>query len=131
MASPTQRVLARLKKHLWTAQVVEKWNAFAKPFGRRIDLFGLIDVLAIRPGTILGVQASSGSDVASHIKKAMAEPRLVEWLDAGGKFQIWAWRKLKGSGKRAQWKIRVIDFKLIKTNEGKRQPFHVEIEAPE
>jgi len=38
-ASPTQRTLKKLRDEVYLAQVVEKWNAFAKI---RQDLFGII-----------------------------------------------------------------------------------------
>lgn len=95
--SPTQRTLAALRKDGWTAQVVERWNAFAKV---RIDLFGVIDVLAIKPGIgILGVQATSGSNLAARMTKSADSDLLRLWSQAGGLYEVWAWRKLKRSGK--------------------------------
>jgi hypothetical protein len=48
MSSPTQRSLAECRKRGYTAQVVEKWNSHAKV---RVDLFGVIDIVAITPPT--------------------------------------------------------------------------------
>jgi len=44
--TPTQRTLAELKRRGWTRQVVEHWQSFSR---RRIDLFGVIDVVALTP----------------------------------------------------------------------------------
>src|ERR1700676_5404113 len=56
--SSTVRTLAVLKKEGYTAQVVEYYNQFAR---RRIDLFGIIDIVALRPDETLGIQTTSGA----------------------------------------------------------------------
>lgn len=117
MKSHMERTKAKLKKEGWVSAKVEFWNAFAKPFGKRMDLFGIIDVLAIRPGTTLGVQCCGGSgDASAHIKKALGEPRLWDWLGADNRFEIWAWRKIGPRGKAKRWQVRVIVFKLRPDN---------------
>lgn len=59
------------------------------------DLFGVIDIVAITPEGIIGIQATSnnGGTHMARVHKALAEPRLVRWLKAGAKFQVWSWRK--------------------------------------
>lgn len=104
MTSPTQRSLARLKAQGWLAQVVERWNQFAKV---RQDLFGVIDIVAIGEGSIWGIQACAGSSVAARVKKAFDEPRLLEWLHAGGRFEVWGWRKLKTSRRYEVRRVRI------------------------
>jgi hypothetical protein len=56
MTSPTKRTLAKLRKEGYLCAIVEKFNRFA---GIRQDLFGFIDILAIREGEIIGVQTTS------------------------------------------------------------------------
>lgn len=111
--SPTQRTLAECRRRGWDVQVVEKWNAFAR---RRVDLFGVIDLVAITPIGILGIQACAGSSHAARLAKALAEPRLVRWLTAGARFAVWSWAR-RGRGKRKQWALRehevsVTDFDI-------------------
>jgi len=67
--SPTQRTLNLLRKEGYTAQVAEKFIVWTK---RRIDLFGFIDVIALHPNKkgVLGVQTTSGSNLANRIAKA-------------------------------------------------------------
>lgn len=103
-ASPTQRTLAEARKRGWTAQVVEKWIPQAR---RRQDLFGCIDLLALDglPGS-LGIQATSGSNHSSRIKKAADEPRLRPWLEAGNRFEVWSWGKRGAHGSRKTWVLR-------------------------
>ena len=58
--TPTQRSLKYLREQGYTVAIVERWNAFAKI---RQDLFGFIDLLAIKPGETLAVQTTaSGVD---------------------------------------------------------------------
>ena len=104
MTSPTQRTLARLREDGWTAQVVERWNPHARI---RQDLFGVIDIVAIKPGLpILGIQACAGASHAARRTKALAEPRLLTWLAAGGKFEVWSWAKRGPRGERKVWTLR-------------------------
>jgi hypothetical protein len=104
--SPTKLSLAELRKRGLTAQVVEYWNSFAKPFGRRVDLFGCIDIVAITPAGILGIQACVGSTHANRRTKILNEARLREWVDAGGRFEIWSWTK-RANGR---WELRAEDM---------------------
>ena len=91
--SPTQRALKHLREMGYQAQVVEKWNAFAKI---RIDLFGCIDIVAVRPGVpVLGVQCTSHSNISSRFQKSLVLGQ--GWLSTGHtQLEVWAFRKLKG-----------------------------------
>lgn len=102
MSSPTQRSLAWLRSREYQAAVVERWNQFAKV---RQDLFGFIDLLAIRDGEILAVQATA-SGVAARIDKIVAEPRSRHWLNAGGLIEVHGWSKKGAAGKRKTYQIR-------------------------
>ena len=101
--SPTQRTLALLRKEGWTVAIVERWNAYAKI---RQDLFGCIDLVAMRGNHLMGVQATSGANHSKRRVKAQAEPRLAEWLGTGSLFMVISWSKLGGRGKRKLWEAR-------------------------
>lgn len=64
---------------------------------KRQDCFGIIDLLAIKPGIILGVQSTSWHARKKHLEKL----RNVEvkntraWLEAGGRLQLITWKKVK------------------------------------
>jgi hypothetical protein len=76
--SPTARTLAALRADGWIAAIVEKWNAHAR---RRVDLFGIGDVLAIRPGEpVLLIQTTTATNLVARRTKARAEPHLMAWL---------------------------------------------------
>ena len=104
-ASPTQLTLAECKKRGYVAQVVERWNQYAKV---RQDLFGVIDVVCIVPGRgILGIQATSGTNHASRVSKVLEEPRAIAWVKAGGLLQVWSWQKRREPGKKLErWTLR-------------------------
>lgn len=115
--SPTQRSLARLRELGYVAQVVERWNPHARV---RQDLFGCIDILAIEPGSktpILGVQACAAASVSERLKKAIAEPRLMQWIRSGGSFEVWGWSKRGARGKRKVWSVRVVPVALYDDRE--------------
>lgn len=101
--SPTQRSLAECRKRGWIAQVVERWNQYANI---RQDLFGVIDIVAITPNGILGIQATTNDHVADRMAKAKAEPRLRAWLRAGARFEVWGWAKQGSRGERKRWTLR-------------------------
>lgn len=89
--SPTQRTLALLRKEGHQADVVEKWIPRAR---KRKDVAGCIDVIAYgRNLGVLGVQTTTAAHHGARKAKALAEPRLVEWLMANARFEIWSWRK--------------------------------------
>lgn len=108
--SPMQRTLAELRKQGAVCGIVEKFNKFANV---RQDLFGCIDIVALRDNAIVGVQCTSASNHADHLKKCIAEPRLTTWLQCGGKFEVWSWRKSKPRGaKRELWTARVDSIQM-------------------
>lgn len=78
MSSPTQRSLAVLRERGYIAQVVERWNPFARI---RQDLFGVVDVLAVGNGETIAVQCTSGANVAEAAKAAPSRlSRLDEYV---------------------------------------------------
>lgn len=102
--SPTQRALKELRKLGYVAQVVERWNPYARV---RIDLFGGIDVIGVKPGCqILGVQATSGTNHAARVSKLRGEPQLAAWVQSGGQLEVWSFAKKGPRGKRKTWELR-------------------------
>jgi hypothetical protein len=132
VTSPTQRSLARLRKDGWTAGVVERFNQHVGPHGIRQDFCGGIDLIAFRgeraeegvlsirinPGEILGVQCCAASGLAAHRTKLLAEPRMREWVAAGGRLVIQSWgtlacvKKDGKKGKARRWTCREVELRL-------------------
>ncbi len=119
MASkPTQRSLKHLRDHGWTVCIVEKYIKHPNmAFGKRIDAFGIGDLLACRSelldeghrtqinGMIALVQCCS-TDFAKHKTKLLAIPELQTWKAAGGEVIIHGWTKKGPRGKRKTWTLR-------------------------
>src|SRR3989304_2771234 len=97
--SPIQRSLALLKAEGYTVAIAEKFNFYIKI---RQDLFGFLDLVAIHPDKkgVLGIQTTSGSNLAARIKKAQALPAFDLWLKSGNKVEFHGWRRKGARGRR-------------------------------
>jgi hypothetical protein len=105
--SPTQRTLKALREKEYRVGIVER---FIGPLNIRVDLFHILDLIAIRPGEILGVQSCGQSFSEHHRKLTQEHPdACLDWLEAGGKLELWGWRKLKvkRGGKAMVWTPRI------------------------
>lgn len=109
--SPSARTIAECKRRGWLAQNVEQ--TIPHTFIKR-DLFGCIDIVAVTPDGILGIQATGGQGGvhAARVTKILAEPRMRAWLAAGASLAVWSWRKGGAVGKRKTWTLREQVFTL-------------------
>jgi len=89
--SPTARSLAYLREQGYLAAVVERWNPHARI---RQDLYGCIDVIAIRDGETLAVQACSRGDVSKRIAKIAAAEHVGQIRRAGWRIEVHGWGKM-------------------------------------
>ncbi len=89
--TPTQRSLKHLRDQGYTVAVVEHWNPFAKI---RQDLFGFIDLLALKDGITLAVQTTSYSNMSARIRKIAEHENLRIVRDAGWLIHVHGWRKV-------------------------------------
>lgn len=88
--SPTQLSLKWLRDSGWTAEVVERWNPHARI---RQDLFGFIDIIAIRRYETLAVQCTSVDGVSARLKKIRESPYLPLVRDACWSIVVHGWEK--------------------------------------
>lgn len=102
MSSPTARSLKELRRRGLLADVVERWIPGANI---RKDLYGFIDILAIGDGRIVGVQATSSSNMASRIAKIADHANLMAVRGAGIEIWVHGWRK-NAAG---HWVLREVD----------------------
>jgi hypothetical protein len=103
MSSPTQRSLKELRRLGWCAAVTERWNSFAK---LRQDLWGFVDVLAMKPGEgFMAIQATTTANQSKRIEKIKAEPRALTFLQSGGRLFVHGWSKKGARGKRKTWSL--------------------------
>jgi len=97
--TPSQRTSSWLKEQGYTCGTVERFihpSSFAG-HGYRRDLFGCIDVIAIRRGVVLAVQ-TMGQDWSGHWEKLTAgdgRPGTELWLSSGSPFLMIGWRQIK------------------------------------
>jgi hypothetical protein len=103
--SPTSRSLEYLRKCGYPlVQVVERWNMHARV---RIDLFGIIDIVAIDcEGETFGIQATSGDNVAARVTKIAESDALAVCLKAGWRIVVHGWRK-NAAGR---WTLREVEM---------------------
>ena len=97
--SPTQRSLKHLKEQGYTVAITEKWNPHARI---RQDLFGFVDLLAIREGMTLAIQTTSSNNYADRKKKVQDHENLPKVLSAGWQVRIHGWRK----NAKGKWVVR-------------------------
>jgi len=100
--SPTQRSLKHLRAAGYVAEVVEK--RVPKVHITR-DLFGFVDVLALRDGEVVAVQATSGSNVSARVRKIAEAEYVAEVRRAGWRILVHGWRK----GANGRWQLREVD----------------------
>ncbi len=101
--TPTQRSKSHLEACGFTVAIVEKWNPHARI---RQDLFGFIDLLALREGETVAVQTTSGSNVAARVDKITSHENLPHVRKAGWRIVVHGWRKA-ANGK---WTLREVDI---------------------
>ena len=105
MTSPTQRSIALLKERGYVTAIVEKFVRFPPP-GHRVDLWGFVDLLAIRSGEILAVQTTSGANVSARLNKISYSPLIATVLSAGVRVVVHGWSKKGPRGKAKKWECR-------------------------
>ena len=100
--SPTARTLKVMRQRGYLAQVVEHRVPVINVLR---DLFGIIDVLCIRENEVVGVQATSGDNVAARIDKIANHEHTPVIRKAGIRILVHGWRKAANG----RWTLREID----------------------
>ena len=99
--SPTQRSLKKLRSEGWTCEITEHWNPFARI---RKDLFGFIDLLAMRGDELLAVQTTSAANMSAREQKIRALQSHALWLASPSRrIIIHGWAKRGKRGQRKTW----------------------------
>ncbi len=92
--SPTQCSLDALRKDCQAVEVVEHWQSFfGRKGGVRKDLFGFIDIIALRDGETIAVQSTSWTNVSARVKKIAESENVAAVRKAGWKIIVHGWRK--------------------------------------
>ena len=100
-ASPTKLSLGLLRERGYRCAIVEHWNPFAHI---RQDLFGFIDILAIRKGEVLGVQSTSDDNVSKRLHKIADAEAVGDVREAGISIHVHGWKKKDG-----RWVLREVN----------------------
>ena len=85
----------------------ETWNPFSNT---KRDLFGFIDLVALIPGGIFGIQVTSRANHAARRKKILANVDAENWLKAKGRILIISWVKKKNRWQAKQEEVYIYDF---------------------
>jgi len=101
--TPTARSVAHLRALHWTVGVVEQRIPNTNITR---DLFGFIDLLAIRGDETLAVQVTSGSNMAARERKITEHENLAAVRAAGWRVHVHGWRKSAAG----DWTLRVVDL---------------------
>lgn len=112
------RTITECRRRGWIAGNVERRIPFPKPQGTTIDLFGVIDIIAVDLSAplgqrIIGIQATSGGTGGSHAPhraKILASLNASIWIAGGGRLELWSWAKQGAKGKAKRWQLRVEVF---------------------
>jgi len=100
--SPTQLSLDFFRKKCYICDVVERWIPGANI---RKDLFGFIDILCIKKGEVVGVQATTYSNVSARVAKIRDHENITAVREAGISIWVHGWRKVDN-----RWTVRDIDL---------------------
>jgi hypothetical protein len=70
-----------------------------------VDLFKVIDIVAIKVGHTLGVQCTTMNNKGTRVTKIKNTPEAELWTLAGNLLEVWCWRKLKG-----RWEVDITEM---------------------
>jgi hypothetical protein len=113
--SNTSRTLEYIRSQGWIADKVEQFNRYAGEFGKRKDMFGFADIVAMGEGKIIAIQ-SCGQAFSEHERKILDDEEVaakaLKWMECGGRLLLIGWRKLKlhKGGKAMRWTPRIREF---------------------
>jgi hypothetical protein len=100
MGSPTQRSKKLLEKEGYLVGITEKWNAHARI---RQDLFGFIDMIAVKENEVLGVQTTSYSNLSARVTKILLSECYPIVKASGIRIVAHGWKKNKSK----RWEVKI------------------------
>jgi hypothetical protein len=88
--SPTQLSLAKLREEGYIVDVVERWIPGANI---RKDLYGFIDILALKGKETLAVQTTSAGNMSARCKKIADHENVGAVREAGWTIHVHGWHQ--------------------------------------
>ena len=86
--SPTQLSLAKLREEGYTCWITEHWNNWSKT---RQDLFGFIDILALKGNETLAIQTTTATNLNARCKKIADHENVGAVREAGWTIHVHGW----------------------------------------
>ena len=109
--TPSSRSKRYLEGLGYMVGTVERYNHITQ---RRHDLFGFIDLIAVRGDDIVGLQVTSDSNISARVKKIKEEcdDAAKSWIAAGGLIVVQGWgkKKVKRKSPRETWQHRSVEI---------------------
>jgi len=105
--SATQMTLKKLRTEGYLCEIVEK--TIPKCFIKK-DLFGFIDIIAIKGKEVLAVQTTTGSHFSDRANKILTHDNYPQVKALGWKIVVHGWRKIGERGKRKLWACKEINL---------------------
>jgi hypothetical protein len=88
--SPTQLSLKKLREEGYTCWITEHWNSYARI---RQDLFGFIDILALKGKETLAVQTTTATNMSARVKKIGDHENVGPVREAGWTIHVHGWHQ--------------------------------------
>ena len=111
MSSYTERTLEYYRELGFEIGNVERYFYQNGVRSKTYDLFGVIDLIAIKAGMpVIGVQSTSDGEHTEHRKKILAEPLAKLWLQTGARLHLISWKKRKVSVMGKWWTEKLEEF---------------------
>jgi len=101
--SPSALTAELLKEQGWLVWTVERWIPGANI---RVDLFGILDQIAIRDGQVMGLQPTSWENVSARVRKIADSEHIGEVRKLGWTLMVYGW---KWDAKTKGWIHKVVD----------------------
>ena len=99
--SPTVLSLKKLREEGYTCWITEHWNNWSKT---RQDLFGFIDIIALKKNETLAIQTTTATNLNARVKKISDSESVKYVRKAGWKILVWGTYKQNN-----RWQIKEVD----------------------
>ena len=98
-----QRSLDLLRATGYTVAITEHFNAFSRT---KNDMFGWIDILALKGNQTLAVQTTSRPNISTRVAKIAESDTVAAIRAAGWSIVVHGWDR----GPDKKWRVRVVDL---------------------
>lgn len=104
MTTPNQRSKELLEAEGFIVGLVERYNSWSQT---RHDLFGFVDLIAVRAGETVAIQATSDTNLSHRRRKLEGCETVPVCIAAGWRIEIHGWKK-----RARRWSCRRVEFRI-------------------